>query len=70
MHRGLRVLGGSAFTPASLVDAVRLLEEGRVDTGVLRGEVFDLDHVEEAIDLLLRRTPGRDAVRVTIRHEH
>ena len=70
VHRSLRVLGGTAFTPASMAEAVALLNAGRVDTSTLRGEVLDLDHVEEAIDLLLRRAPGRDAVRVSLRHTH
>ena len=66
--RSLRVVAGNAFTPASLADAVRLLNEGSVDTAALRGATFDIDHVDEAIDLLLRRAPGRDAVRVSLRH--
>jgi hypothetical protein len=32
--------------------------------------VLDLDHIDDALDLLLRRDPARDAVRVTIRHNH
>ena len=47
---------------------MRLLNEQLVDTTVMRGATFDIDHVDEAIDLLLRRAPGRDAVRVSLRH--
>jgi 2-desacetyl-2-hydroxyethyl bacteriochlorophyllide A dehydrogenase len=68
VNRSLRVLGGTAFTPASLKDAVDLLNAKEVDTAPLRGAVLDLDHVDEAIDLLLRRHPTRDAVRVSLRH--
>jgi 2-desacetyl-2-hydroxyethyl bacteriochlorophyllide A dehydrogenase len=66
--RSLQIVAGNAFTPASLADAVRLLNDGLVDTAALRGATFDIDHVDEAIDVLLRRAPGRDAVRVSLRH--
>ena len=70
VNRSLRVLGGTAFTPASLAEAVRALDERRVDTTPLRGAVLDIDHIEDALDLLLRRDPARDAVRVSLRHAH
>lgn len=70
VNRSLRVLGGTAFTPASLAEAVRALDERRVDTTPLRGAVLDIDHIEDALDLLLRRDPARDAVRVSLRHTH
>ncbi|MEO8697154.1 MAG: hypothetical protein ABI658_26840 [Acidimicrobiales bacterium] len=50
--------------------AVTALNEKRVDTVALRGAVLDLDHIDDALDLLLRRDRARDAVRVTIRHNH
>src|SRR4029079_6461058 len=34
------------------------------------GEVFDLDHIEDAMALLTRSVPGRDAVRVGLKHTH
>ncbi len=68
VNRSLRILGGSAFTPHSLELAVTALNDKRVDTAALRGAVFDLDHVDDALDLLLRRDSARDAVRVSIRH--
>lgn len=70
VNRSLRVLGGTAFTPASLGSAVAALNAGTVDTAPLRGAVLDLDHIEDALDLLLRRDPARDAVRVSLRHTH
>lgn len=70
VNRSLRVLGGTAFTPASLAEAVAALNDGTVDTAPLRGAVLDLDHIEDALDLLLRRDPARDAVRVSLRHSH
>lgn len=66
--KGLRVFGGAGYTPAAMSRAVEMLTSGEIDAGHLRGEVFDLDHVEDAFALLARMTPGRDAVRVTLRH--
>jgi hypothetical protein len=40
----------------------------RID--VVAGEVFDLDHIDDAMALLQRTAPGRDAVRVGLRHQH
>lgn len=65
---GLRVLGGSGFTPDSMAEAVELLRAGRIKTDVVAGEVFGLDGIEEAIGLLSRSVPGRDAVRVSLAH--
>ena len=70
VNRSLRIIGGTAFTPASLREAVGLLNDGSVDTRPLRGAVLDLDHLDEAMDLLLRNDPSRDAVRVSLRHNH
>jgi threonine dehydrogenase-like Zn-dependent dehydrogenase len=44
--------------------AVDLLSSGQVPTADLVGEVFSLDRVGEALELLDRRIPGRDAIRV------
>lgn len=68
VNRSLRVLGGPAFTPASLAEAVAALNDGRVDTAPLRGAVFGIDHVADALDVLTRRDPARDAVRVSLVH--
>jgi threonine dehydrogenase-like Zn-dependent dehydrogenase len=68
--KGLRVLGGMAYTRDSMVEAVRLINAGAINTAALRGDVFDLDHIEEAIGLLSRSLPGRDAVRVGLVHRH
>jgi 2-desacetyl-2-hydroxyethyl bacteriochlorophyllide A dehydrogenase len=70
VNRSLRVFGGTAFTPASLAEAVALLNAEAVDTAALRGAVFDLDHLGDAMDMLLRTDPTRDAVRVSLRHTH
>ena len=65
---GLRVSGGSGFTPDSMAQAVELLRTGAVRTDVMRGEVFGLDGIEEAMALLARTDPTRDAVRVSLAH--
>jgi threonine dehydrogenase-like Zn-dependent dehydrogenase len=66
--QGLRVFGGSGYTPASMAKAVDLINTGAIDVGHLRGEVFGLDAIDEALGLLARTLPGRDAVRVSIEH--
>ena len=48
--------------------AVELLNGGKVPTAELLGEVFTLDDFDEALRLLKREHPEREAVRVTIRH--
>jgi hypothetical protein len=53
-----------------MAQAARLLNEGKVDSAILRGEVLDLDHIEEAMALLTGSLPGRDAVRVGLVHRH
>ena len=47
--------------------AVRLINEGKVPTAELLGDVFTLDRFEEAFSLLTREIPGRDSVRVALR---
>ena len=66
--KGLRVFGGSGFTPESMAAAVAMIEAGGVRTDLVAGEVFGLDGIEEAMGLLARTHPDRDAVRVGLRH--
>jgi threonine dehydrogenase-like Zn-dependent dehydrogenase len=47
--------------------AVALINDGKVPTAELLGEVFPLEQFEDAFSLLTRQTPGRDAVRVALR---
>ena len=65
---GLRLFGGSGFTPGSMATAVELLASEGVDTATMAGEVFDIDHIDEAMALLSRSDPSRDAVRVSLVH--
>jgi len=47
--------------------AVELIWKGLVPTEKLKGEVYDLDGVDEAFALLDRKLDGRDAIRVGLR---
>ena len=66
--RGLTVKGGAGSTPDSMRAAAKLINEGNVPTDTLLGEVFTLDGFDEAMSLLKREHPERDAIKVTIRH--
>ena len=68
--KSLQLYGGAGFTPQSMAAAVALIESGAVRTDVVAGEVFDLDGIDDAMALLQRTAPGRDAVRVGLRHSH
>jgi len=68
--KGLRVFGGSGFTNESMAAAVALIDAGKVRSDLLLGEVFGLDGIDDAMALLERSLPDRDAVRVGLRHEH
>jgi threonine dehydrogenase-like Zn-dependent dehydrogenase len=68
--KSLQLHGGAGFTPASMAAAVALIESGAVRTDVVAGEVFDLDGIDEAMALLTRTVPGKDAVRVGLKHTH
>jgi threonine dehydrogenase-like Zn-dependent dehydrogenase len=66
--KSLTIAGGSGFTPQSMARAVEMLETGEAKSDLVLGEVFSLDGIEEAMGLLARSDPDRDAVRVGIRH--
>jgi threonine dehydrogenase-like Zn-dependent dehydrogenase len=66
--KGLTVCGGSGFTPESMAKAVAMLEAGEVRADIVVGEVFTLDGIDEAMGLLARTDPARDAVRVGLKH--
>ena len=68
--KSLQLFGGAGFTPESMAKAVALIESGGVRADVVTGEVFDLDHIDDAMALLTRSVPGRDAVRVGLKHTH
>jgi threonine dehydrogenase-like Zn-dependent dehydrogenase len=66
--KSLTVVGGSGFTPDSMARAVEMLETGEAKSELVLGEVFSLDGIDEAMGLLARSDPSRDAVRVGIKH--
>lgn len=66
--KGLRVIGGSAYTAASLAAAIDAINGGGVRLEVLAGETFTLDDLGKALALLMRQEPERDAVRVSLVH--
>ncbi|MAG33827.1 MAG: alcohol dehydrogenase [Deltaproteobacteria bacterium] len=68
--KDLSILGGAGMTPASHRRAAELLTTGRLPTALLRGEVYDLDRLDLALDMLARKVPGKDAVRVSLVHQH
>jgi len=65
--KGLTIRGGAGSTEQSMKAAVNLLNEGRVPTEELCGEVLPLEQFEEALQLLRREHPEREAIRVSIR---
>jgi threonine dehydrogenase-like Zn-dependent dehydrogenase len=66
--KALTVVGGSGYTLDSMRRAVEMLESGEANSDLVAGEVFGLDRIDEAMALLAREVPGRDAVRVSLRH--
>jgi threonine dehydrogenase-like Zn-dependent dehydrogenase len=64
----LTVRGGLGSTEESMKTAVKYLNEGRVPTKELLGEVLSLDQFDEALLLLKRQHPKREAIRVTIKY--
>ena len=66
--KGLTVVGGAGSTAQSMRLATAILNEGGFPTEALLGEVFTLDEIDEAMALLTRAAPGRDAVRVGLAH--
>ncbi|MCD9624674.1 zinc-dependent alcohol dehydrogenase [Rhabdothermincola salaria] len=66
--KSLTLFGGSGFTPASMATAVEMLRDGTAHAETMAGVTVGLDEIPEAIALLERRDPDRDAVRVTLVH--
>jgi threonine dehydrogenase-like Zn-dependent dehydrogenase len=66
--KGLTVVGGAGSTAASMEKATAVLNAGGYPTAALQGETFTLDSLDEAMALLTRTAPGRDAVRVGLVH--
>jgi threonine dehydrogenase-like Zn-dependent dehydrogenase len=65
----ITVKGGAGSSEESMKTAVDLLNQGKVPTKELLGEVFTLDDFDEALLLLKREHPERETFRVTIKHD-
>ena len=52
----------------TLARAAEVLNAGGFPTAALRGEVYTLDQLDEALSMLDRKTEGRDAVRINLVH--
>jgi threonine dehydrogenase-like Zn-dependent dehydrogenase len=61
--RQITIQGGAGLDVAR---AAALINEGQVPTAELAGETFPLDRFEDAFELLDRKVPGHDAVRVSL----
>jgi threonine dehydrogenase-like Zn-dependent dehydrogenase len=68
VSNALTVRGGLGSTEDSMKMAVKYLNEGRIPTKELLGEVLSLDQFDEALLLLKRQHPKREAIRVAIKH--
>lgn len=66
--KGLTLTGGPGSTGPSMREAGRLLRDKVLPTRSLLGEVMSLDELDEAMELVAR-SGGRDAVRVSIKHD-
>ena len=66
--KSLAIRGGAGGTRETMRRAAEWLNAGRLPTEKLRGESFPLERYDEALALLERRLPGRDAVRVNLVH--
>ena len=66
--KGLTVVGGAGSTAQSMRKTGEVLNSGEYPTKELQGEVFTLDTLDEALALLMRSDPDRDAVRVSLVH--
>jgi threonine dehydrogenase-like Zn-dependent dehydrogenase len=66
--KALTVVGGSGFTVASMAKAIEMIESGEARSDLVVGEVLSIDRIDEAMGLLSRTIPDRDAVRVGLRH--
>jgi threonine dehydrogenase-like Zn-dependent dehydrogenase len=64
--RALTIFGGG-YPGDHVKTSIELIRQGRVPTADLLGEVFPLEKAGEALALVDRKIPGRDAIRVCVR---
>jgi threonine dehydrogenase-like Zn-dependent dehydrogenase len=68
IFKSLRLIGGSGSTPATMRRAAEVLNSGSFPTAELLGETYGLDQLDDALAMLQRKDPARDAVRVGLVH--
>lgn len=68
IFKSLQVLAGAGSTRETMARAGEVLNSATFPTAALRGETYTLDHLDEALAMLERRVPGRDAVRIGLIH--
>ena len=68
VFKSLRIVAGSGSTPEAMDRAGEVLNRGTFPTAELVGETYTLDEIGEALQMLERRIPGRDSVRVSLVH--
>jgi threonine dehydrogenase-like Zn-dependent dehydrogenase len=66
--KALTVRGGAGSTAESMEKAVELLNSGRMPTAELKGAVFPLEQIDDAMRMLTRSDAENDAVRVGLVH--
>lgn len=48
--RELKIIGAYQYNPSDVFEAAELVDEGKINVGILRGKEFDLDDVQEALE--------------------
>ena len=69
VFKSLRIVAGSGSNPQAMDRAGEVLNSGTLPTAELAGETYPLDRIGEALQMLERKIPGRDAVRVSLVHD-
>lgn len=67
--KSLTMVGGAGGTPATFAKAGAVLNSGAFPTRELLGETYGLGEIDAAMQMLERKVPGRDAVRVVLVHD-
>ena len=68
IKKRLSILSGPGSTPETMARAAEVLNTGGFPTAALRGEVYTLDELDEALLMLDRKIEGRDAVPINLVH--
>ena len=66
--KSLTMIGGAGGIPPTFAKAADVLNSGGFPTRELLGETYGLGEIDAAMEMLERKAPGRDAVRVVLVH--